>query len=95
MSVAWTSDWILDDDSPPGGRDLKAFLTDAAVRLQAVGRILTTPELEPYAVMLQNWQEPDDFVEWLATAPLEELVDWPTVRQRWPSAPFYWPERED
>lgn len=40
-------------------------------------RINNNPELEPYADLLQyDWQDEDEHAEWVATAPVSEIVDW-------------------
>lgn len=40
-------------------------------------RIDNNPELKPYADLLQyDWEDEDEHAEWVATAPVSEIVDW-------------------
>jgi len=47
-------------------------------------RIAETPELEQYREELEyDWPEPEAHTDWVATAPVEEIVDWAeTIRNQ-------------
>ena len=68
--------WMEADD---GGDICGECVRDAETpdRLEhATRRVDDTPELEQYRdVIFYDWREPDH-LEWIATAPIQEIVDW-------------------
>ena len=48
-----------------------------SVHDQARQRVQDTPQLQPYRdVIFYDWPEGDEHLNWIATAPLAEIVDW-------------------
>lgn len=63
--------------------------TETTAYDRAVARVDATPELAPYRDLLveYDWNELDHY-DWVATAPVAELVDWAeTVRENEPDQP--------
>ena len=49
---------------------------------EAEQRINDTPELEPYReLLLTDWPEGDEHLEWVVSAPVEELLSWARATQ--------------
>ena len=47
------------------------------MRNKAEQRVDSTPELEPYRdTIMYDWPEGDEHWQWVATTPVQEIVDW-------------------
>ena len=52
-------------------------MTGTLAYQRAAIRINQTPELEPYRdTLLYDWNDGDEHLDWVASAPVDELVSW-------------------